>query len=73
MPPVPFIGKNAPGWNRTINLGIKSPLLCQLSYGRNDSRISNSVGSQWLTSEAFCRGVSDRDRTGDLQGHNLAL
>jgi hypothetical protein len=26
---------NAPGWNRTINLGIKSPLLCQLSYGRN--------------------------------------
>ena len=23
---------NAPGRNRTFNLGIKSPLLCQLSY-----------------------------------------
>ena len=25
---------SAPGRNRTFNLGIKSPLLCQLSYGR---------------------------------------
>jgi hypothetical protein len=28
-------GSSASGRNRTYNLGIKSPLLCQLSYGRN--------------------------------------
>ncbi len=26
---------SAPNWNRTSNLRIKSPPLCQLSYGRN--------------------------------------
>ena len=29
---LPTTARNAPGRNRTFNLGIKSPLLCQLSY-----------------------------------------
>src|SRR5690606_23516260 len=32
---------HAPGRNRTFNLGIKSPLLCQLSYGRDKHKPSN--------------------------------
>ena len=39
----------APGRNRTFNLGIKSPLLCQLSYGREvekSARLSPSRVSE---------------------------
>ena len=40
-------GANAPGRNRTYNLGIKSPLLCQLSY--------RCVGEQKEKSTRFSR------------------
>ena len=33
---------SASGRNRTFNLGIKSPLLCQLSYGRVKRYVKNS-------------------------------
>ncbi len=77
---------SAPGRNRTFNLGIKSPLLCQLSYRR---RIPADSGRAIKASEKIVegqpldegpadrsaaeRGVSDGSRTRDLQGHNLAL
>ncbi len=35
--PAGACASSAPGRNRTFNLGIKSPLLCQLSYRRTSS------------------------------------
>ncbi len=78
---------SAPGRNRTFNLGIKSPLLCQLSYRRRVPAVSGRaikatqkfVDGQPLDEgpadrrATAGRGVSDGSRTRDLQGHNLAL
>jgi hypothetical protein len=36
----------ASGRNRTFNLGIKSPLLCQLSYGRKNAHLKKRGSSR---------------------------
>ena len=58
----------ASGRNRTFNLGIKSPLLCQLSYGRLSRRAAVRPAAP-----ATCKGVSEGARTPDLRSHSPAL
>ena len=52
---------SAPGRNRTFNLGIKSPLLCQLSYGRENHSMLQTADR----CRARCAGRSEGER-GDL-------
>jgi hypothetical protein len=45
--PVNRAAANGPGRNRTCDLGIKSPLLCQLSYRPRSERVSARPRYSW--------------------------
>ena len=70
-PDEPFA--NESGRNRTFNLWIKSPLLCQLSYApvSVDRRRRRCVSGTRETVKLD--GVADRTRTGNTWSHSPVL
>ena len=64
-----FVFHGGPAGVRTLDLGIKSPLLCQLSYRSVTAKKDYTRNRRALQQE---NGVGNGTRTHDLQSHNLA-
>ena len=64
-----FTFHGGPAGVRTLDLGIKSPLLCQLSYRSVTAKKDYTRNRRALQQE---NGVGKGIRTLDLQSHNLA-
>ena len=64
-----FVFHGGPAGVRTLDLGIKSPLLCQLSYRSVTAKKDYTRNRRALQQE---NGVGKGIRTLDLQSHNLA-
>ena len=64
-----FVFHGGPAGVRTLDLGIKSPLLCQLSYRSVTAKKDYTRNRRAPKQE---NGVGKGIRTLDLQSHNLA-